>query len=79
MPGEAQGADLSMDHDTRYRYRCNQCQRLFTVAYGVAHRCEVRCPACLGDDVALWLNRRERLLGFLMLYEAACGRVTGTS
>ena len=62
---------ITMDYDTRYRYRCTQCQRGFTVRSDASRQGAVRCPACLGDDVALWMSRRDRLLSFLMVYEAA--------
>jgi len=62
---------ITMDYDTRYRYRCTQCQRGFTVRSDASRQGAVRCPACLGDDVAPWMSRLDRLLSFLMVYEAA--------
>jgi len=62
---------IPLDHDIRYRYQCHQCRRGFTVRSEAARQGDVRCPACLGDDVAPWLRRRDHLMRFLMLYEAA--------
>jgi hypothetical protein len=45
--------------------------RVFTVDSDASYNGSVRCPACLGDDVAHWMSRLDRLLGFLMAYEAA--------
>jgi putative FmdB family regulatory protein len=60
-----------MDVDTRYRYRCNQCRRAFTVNSDASRFGSARCPACLGDDVTHWMSRLDRLMSFLMVYEAA--------
>lgn len=61
---------ITLDSDTRSRYRCDPCQRTFTVHSDAARWGTVRCPACLSDDVAPWLSRRDRLLSWLMAYEA---------
>jgi hypothetical protein len=71
MTDEAQSPRMSPDHDPRHRYLCNECRRLFTVSNRVSHEGGARCPACLGDNVTYWLSRRDRLMRFLMFYEAA--------
>jgi DNA-directed RNA polymerase subunit RPC12/RpoP len=71
MTDGTQKQAIQMHHSPRQRYRCQHCQRLFTVDLRVWQTGNVRCPACLGDDVAVWLSWRDHLLRFLMLYEAA--------
>jgi hypothetical protein len=71
MPDTAQGRGIHMEYDTNHRYRCNQCQRVFMVSCEVSLEGRARCPACLGDDVMHRVSRRDRLMRFLMLYEAA--------
>jgi hypothetical protein len=71
MPDGTQDLAILMHHTPRQRYRCNDCRRVFTVDFRVWEIGHARCPACLGDDVAVWLRRRDHLLRFLMLYEAA--------
>jgi DNA-directed RNA polymerase subunit RPC12/RpoP len=63
---------LDLEYEARYRYRCNRCKRTFLVTCRETHESgNARCPACLGDDVKQWVSRRDRLMRFLMLYEAA--------
>ncbi len=64
--------EITMDHGSTFRYRCNHCKRNFMVtSRDIHHDGSARCPECLGDDVTHWLNRRDRVLRFLMFYEAA--------
>jgi hypothetical protein len=62
---------LTLDYDTWSRYRCDACQRSFTASSDATRQGAVRCPACLSAEVAPWLSRRDRLLSWLMAYEAA--------
>ena len=74
MDTQTQGHRLVIDLEfaNHLRYHCNHCRRAFTVAFQVAQGdAEVRCPQCTGDDVRLWLRRCDRIMRFLMLYEAA--------
>ncbi len=69
-PGHRLAIDL--EYASHLRYRCHPCRRAFTIAFQTAQGdAEVRCPQCGGDDVRLWLRRRDRLTRFLMFYEAA--------
>lgn len=77
MQQEGQTLGVSPEHDTRHRYRCNECRRAFTVTSHSSYEGGVRCPGCLGDDVTYRLSRCDRLMRFLMLYEAACGLGAG--
>ena len=63
--------NINLDYDTRHRYRCNRCMRVFTVSSDASYNGSARCPACLGDEVTHWMSRLDRLLNCLMLYEAA--------
>jgi putative FmdB family regulatory protein len=63
---------LTLEYDSTYRYRCGSCRRSFVVTSREVHESgNARCPACLSDDVKQWISRRDRLMRFLMLYEAA--------
>lgn len=71
--GRQRGLRIDLQHaGSRVRYRCNQCRRVFTRASCAADEVtQGRCPACCSDDVQQWLSTRDRVLRFLMLYEAA--------
>lgn len=71
MPDGPEDLAIRMHHSPRQRYRCNQCQRVFTVSLHLRDAGNTRCPACLGDDVTAWLSLGDRVLRFLMFYEAA--------
>ena len=62
---------ITLASDTPSRFRCDACQRTFTVSSDAARQGTVRCPACLSENVVPWPSRYDRLLHWLMAYEAA--------
>ena len=72
MSASVPGTTIDLEYESRYSYRCEECRRSFVVVSRQAHEDgSVRCPTCLSDAVLHRRSRRERLIAFLMMYEAA--------
>ncbi len=72
MSASLPGATIDLEYESRYSYRCEDCRRSFVVVSRQSHEeGSVRCPTCLSDAVLHRRSRRERLMQFLMMYEAA--------
>ena len=66
---------LTLDNETWSRYRCDVCQRSLTASSAAARQGTVRCPACPSEDVVPWPSWHDRVLRWLMAYEAVVNPV----